>query len=219
MSCPGETLPRSACYRPLRVTTDASNGDRGGSREIGADGRLRSEALAERGGFADMRRFLAAATALLLLLLGSQAVLAQYDPTGPVGLSDTTVTGGSDVTVTGSGFAPNSEIQLIIESDPVLLATVTADATGAFSATVTIPPSFSGDHLIVATGVDPAGSLRVLGTAIVVEPTQLPRTNTDLPAVGRASPSDPLVIAGAGVAIVLMTTLLLAATLRRRSAA
>jgi titin len=152
----------------------------------------------------------------LLLLLLSQAVLAQYEPTGPVTLSSTTPTAGGQLTVSGDGFAPGSQVQVIIESEPVLLATVTTDAAGSFTVDVTIPTSFSGEHLIVATGIDPAGSVRVLGTTIVVAALQVPPTSTS---VVDATPqgSDAVVLALAGAGIVAMTGSLLLATRRRGS--
>lgn len=166
-----------------------------------------------------MRRLIAASSAILLALLVSQAVLAQYEPIGPVTLSSTTPTAGGPLTVSGSGFAPNSDVQIIIESDPILLATVTADGSGAFSVEVTIPASLSGEHLIIATGIDPAGSVRVLGTTVVIAPAPtVPATSTGAaPEISRPG-SDPVVFAVAGAGIVILTGVLLLATRRRESA-
>jgi hypothetical protein len=116
-----------------------------------------------------MRRSIAAATGLLLLLvLGTQAVLAQYTPAGTLTLSTYSPPAGSTLTVSGTGFAPDSDVHLTIESTPLLLARATTDAAGAFSVAVTIPPSYAGHHSIVATGIDPQGSVRVLASTIEV---------------------------------------------------
>lgn len=64
---------------------------------------------------------------------------------------------GETYTVTGDGFAPGAEVTLQLFSDPVPLGTTTTDTTGAFSSTVTIPPTTPGDHTVVASGAGPTG--------------------------------------------------------------
>ena len=155
-----------------------------------------------------MRRFLAAAAALLLLGLGSQTVLAQYQPNGTLTLSSGSADPGSEVTVSGTGFAPGSPVQIIIESASLQLATVTTDSSGAFSNTVTIPATLAGVHTISAIGVDPGGSLRVLSSPITVSAA---------PATSTALLSDPAIFAIAGAGIVLLAGLLLLGTQLRRS--
>jgi hypothetical protein len=161
-----------------------------------------------------MKRFIAATSALLLVLLGAQLVLAQYTPSGPLKVSSLNPQPGAAVTVAGDGFAPDSEVRVTIESTPVLLATTTADGSGAFSISVTIPAAFSGSHRLVATGTDADGSVRLLATSIIVG---VPATDTllqsDAPIVG----SDPFVLALAGIGIVVMTTLMLFVGGRRGS--
>ena len=167
-----------------------------------------------------MKRFLAAAAALLLMTLGSQVVLAQYQVSGT--LSCGTAGPGGDVTVSDGGFAPVSPVQITIEPTPVLLATVTTDASGAFSTTVSIPAASSGEITISATGTDPAGSVRVLSCTITVIAGEVrgiedvPATNTG-PETALLQGSDPIVFALAGAGIVLMTGLLLLGTRTRRS--
>jgi len=164
-----------------------------------------------------MRRLIAASAALLVMLLVSQAVLAQYQPGGSLALSPSTVAAGGQVTVSGTGFAPASQVQLTIDPDPSHLATVTTDAEGAFSAEVTIPTSLSGEYTVVATGTDPAGSVLVLSATLTVTASEAPPTTTS-PADTSPSGSDPIVLAIAGAGIVVMTGLvLLYATRRRRS--
>ena len=79
-----------------------------------------------------------------------------------------TLTAGAPVVVKGSGFAPNANISIGVYSSPTDLDALTADATGSFSDSVTIPASFSGAHTLVAEGVAPDGSARVLETPITV---------------------------------------------------
>lgn len=159
-----------------------------------------------------MKRFIAAMSAMLLVLLGAQLVLAQYTPNGSLALSTSNPQPGAAVTVAGDGFAPDSEVRVTIESTPLLLATTVADGAGAFSVSVTIPADYSGSHRLVATGTDDAGSVRVLASAIVVG---TPATDTlpsgDDPVVG----SDPFVLAMAGFGIVIMTGVMLLIGRRR----
>jgi len=70
-----------------------------------------------------------------------------------VTLSASTVVQGGTIEVTGRGFASGEQIALELHSDPVKLATVTADASGVFRAQVTIPVSTDpGEHSLVAAG-------------------------------------------------------------------
>ena len=68
-------------------------------------------------------------------------------------LSTNTVSRGSQVTVTASGFGPDETVQIWLHSTPVKLATVTADANGSIRQTVTIPSGTDiGAHKIEARG-------------------------------------------------------------------
>lgn len=167
-----------------------------------------------------MRRYVVFAAALLLLLLGSQAVLAQYGPSGQLTVSDANPPAGGQVTISAQGFAPSLPVQITIGSSssaPQLLATAEADATGSFSESVTIPASASGPYTLSATGTDAAGSVLVLTASIQVTPITAPPTDTT-PVTGTSrSESDALVIALAGAGIVLMTGFLLLVPFKRRS--
>ena len=67
-------------------------------------------------------------------------------PAGPeLKLGATEVKQGADLTVSGSGFTPESELKVELHSDPVELGAVTVDADGAFSTTVTIPADTATD--------------------------------------------------------------------------
>jgi hypothetical protein len=87
----------------------------------------------------------------------------------PLGTADTSLTPGQEVTVSGTGFLPNSTVSLAVYSTPTTLGTVTADAQGAFRREVTIPSSLAaGAHTLVAAGVDAQGNPRYLTQAITV---------------------------------------------------
>jgi titin len=160
-----------------------------------------------------MRRFITAAAATLLVLLAAQVALAQYQPAGTLSLSTTSPAAGASITVSGDGFAPVSEVRITIESEPVLLATVTTNAAGAFSVEVNIPRGMSGTHQIVATGIDPQGSVRVLATTIEVRAVGVPDTSTIDPDT-TVRGSDALILAIAGFGIAILTAGLLLAMRR-----
>ncbi|HEY4268724.1 MAG TPA: putative Ig domain-containing protein [Galbitalea sp.] len=86
---------------------------------------------------------------------------------GALGGVPTNTSQGQKVTVTGSGYAAGSPITIGIYSSPTFLTSVTTDATGSFTATVTIP-KFTGHHTLVAAGTDGTGDPRILEAATIV---------------------------------------------------
>ena len=87
---------------------------------------------------------------------------------------------GARLTVSGTSFAPGEQVRLELHSTPVLLATVTADAQGRFTATLTVPRVAPGAHQVVATG-DSSG--RRASASLTVVARQLPRTDGSAGAV------------------------------------
>ena len=90
------------------------------------------------------------------------------DLTLPAG-ANSTVAPGKTMTISGSGYAPNSTITLAIYSTPQVLTTVVTDASGNFTATVTVPAGLeAGSHTLVASGVDSSGNVRYVNLAVTV---------------------------------------------------
>ena len=58
---------------------------------------------------------------------------------------------GTVVTISGTGFKPNSVVTITYASEPVEVATVTSEADGSFEATFGVPPSKAGEHTITAS--------------------------------------------------------------------
>lgn len=78
---------------------------------------------------------------------------------------------GDLIAVTGTGFGPNETVTIELHSDPVTLATATTDASGAFTASGTIPVDTPpGDHSIVVTSESGTASMPISVTAAAVEP-------------------------------------------------
>lgn len=136
-----------------------------------------------------LRRATGTALTLLLAVFGLVAAMslsssASANPYPPgssctVSSSDHAVHGGDTLTVTGSGFAANSTVQLAVHSSPeISLGSVKTDAHGSFTDTVTIPKSVTGtDHSIVASSAstscsfNPFASSGVAGVQASRNPT------------------------------------------------
>lgn len=144
--------------------------------------------------FPDLPRILVALmTAILVIVVGATYATAQTSE--PVSVGTLTVPGASDgvqpgelLRFSGAGFAPGASIAITMESTPVHLKSVHADASGAFSTTAAVPRGMTaGRHLLKATGADPAGGLRILSIAVTVRASQgsptgagtLPRTGSE----------------------------------------
>ena len=79
------------------------------------------------------------------------------------------VSPGATMTLTGSGYLPNSTVSVIIYSSPQVLTSVITDATGSFTVTITVPKGLeSGQHTLVASGVDPSGAVRYVTLPVTV---------------------------------------------------
>lgn len=104
--------------------------------------------------------------------------------TGPTPrVSTAAPTAGGTMTISGDGFAPGASLTIVLHSDPVALATATADANGAYSVTVTIPAgTTAGTHQIVVSGLGPDGQPRESVVTIEVQAIEV------LGAVATAAP-------------------------------
>ncbi|WP_430867379.1 leucine-rich repeat protein [Demequina aurantiaca] len=93
---------------------------------------------------------------------------AQYTANVPTVTAPATVTPGVAFVVSGTGFDPSEALTVELHSDPVILATILADATGAFSTTVTVPTDTAvGAHQIVVTGASVTASTDVTVQAVL----------------------------------------------------
>jgi hypothetical protein len=82
---------------------------------------------------------------------------------------DGPVAAGAEIDVAGSGYLPESTVTVVVYSEPTVLGSAAVDASGAFSASVTLPEDLpAGAHTLVASGVDPQGNPRYLTLPITV---------------------------------------------------
>ena len=58
---------------------------------------------------------------------------------------------GMEITISGTGFNPGSQITITYATTPIEVATTNCDAMGAFSATFKVPKSMAGTHTITAS--------------------------------------------------------------------
>lgn len=107
----------------------------------------------------------------LLLLLGLWLVPATALAAPSITITPAAVPRGGEVTVTGTGFAPNLQLAVVAEPAPgrrVPLGEVTTAADGTFRFTITVPTSAAPgtiDLLILA----PDNSVLARGTATVTD--------------------------------------------------
>jgi hypothetical protein len=101
---------------------------------------------------------------------------------GPtVQANPSTLAAGQSTVVSGKGFPGGSVLSLTMFSNPVTLGTTTADSTGSFQVTVTVPATTApGTHTLVVATADAARqaqtSLTVTGTTSGTTVTTAPAT-------------------------------------------
>ena len=118
---------------------------------------------------------------------------APYPPvTGTLTVSETVVEPGDTITVSGSGYAPNSSVTVTMEREgggtPTPLGTFTTNSSGSFSGDVEIPETTAvGRYVMRASGSDGQciGVARVLSAGFTVRAAAAaaavgPRTGTDV---------------------------------------
>jgi hypothetical protein len=135
----------------------------------------------------------------------------------PAGGSLTGVTPGSNpgdqLTISGSGFAAGSPIQIGIYTTMIPLGTATADAAGNFTAVIVLPAGLVGNHTIVASGITSTGAAlfvesKITITAVAVPaPAQASDPGTGLAFTGVASTISTwyagLLLLGAGAVLLV----------------
>ena len=98
--------------------------------------------------------------ALLLSLVAMPASAQPYPkpkkPTCPV--SDTTVSPGDQVTITGKHWQPGSTVRFTLQPEDINLGSTTVGVNGKFSAVLTIPNNIvPGPHTIQCSGLNRRG--------------------------------------------------------------
>ena len=164
-----------------------------------------------------------------LLAVSTPAHSQEYPPpTVGIFLSDSTVFPGQIIIIQAGIYAPGSTETFNFFSQPVLLGTATADASGVATLEATIPANATpGTHTIVASGIAPDGSPLELSTTITVLADGADGDGTGVGGAGGASGAGDLPrtgdnsvpIARIGAALLAVGGGLLFITRRRRAAA
>lgn len=145
---------------------------------------------------------------------GSSTTLPSSPPQGDplTSLSRTSVPAGGAVSVNEPGFVPGEEVRIVLWSEPVLLARVTADGTGRVSATVTIPAGTpTGQHTLALLG----GSATKVATVTVTASSTPSTSGGGIPRTG----AEALEVLQAGALALAVGTVLVVAARRRRASA
>jgi hypothetical protein len=128
---------------------------------------------------------------------------AQTPPSPSLNLSASAATEGNTVTATAEGFQPGSEVTFELRSNPITLGRTNADANGRATLTATLPAGVTGQHNIVAIGINPAGQPVELKSPIVIAPKSesLPQAPTATAAPATETPNT-LALTGGNVAAI-----------------
>jgi len=117
---------------------------------------------------------------------------------------------GQSCLITAQGFKPGTGVTITVHSDPLVIGTFAADATGSISQSWTVPSGFAaGAHTVVLSGQTIAGSVELsapitVGSLVQAITTAAPTTAVitttgNLPTTGSGL-TEPLV-AGAAVLV------------------
>ncbi|MDY7100914.1 MAG: LPXTG cell wall anchor domain-containing protein [Actinomycetota bacterium] len=119
-------------------------------------------------------------------------------------MSDSSPAPGQTVDLVIDGFLPDSQVSVVLRSDPIALGTFTADGDGVLRTSVVIPAGVAaGSHSIVASGVNAANEPVTATIAITVAAVgsgALPSTGGDIAAVLTVS----VALLAAGIASMLV---------------
>jgi hypothetical protein len=103
---------------------------------------------------------------------------------------------GDEVGIAGTGFKIDDTIALSFHSTPVSLGSATANATGGFTSSITIPSSATnGAHEIHAVGTDARGGTRTIRYPITIVNGASP-TTTGITGAGTGTGTSGLVVQG-----------------------
>lgn len=188
---------------PAGVTFDPTTGHLTGTPATGTTGRWPLTL------HADNNTAPAAAQEFALVVIGPLPLPDTPPTTGGTLIGvPSPVPAGTDIVVSGHGFAPGAPVTIGMYTTPTPLGTTLADNSGAFRATVTVPADARGVHTFTALGIAPDGTtLTLLADALVTGPTPTPPPpgtppppSADAPLSSTAAPRTALAATGAGLA-------------------
>jgi LPXTG-motif cell wall-anchored protein len=135
------------------------------------------------------------------------------EPTGTV--TPSTIEQGGSFTINSTGWKAGSNVEATLNSTPVTLGTLVADATGTVNGTFNVPAGFElGAHTVNLSGTSAAGIAGTLSASITVIAQTTTTTSTIAPATTAftSTTTGSLPVTGAdsvklvGVAVLLLGT-------------
>ncbi len=115
--------------------------------------------------------------------------------------SDPTLDAGQTVTVEASGFAAGEEVTVTVNSTPMLLGSVTADADGSVTYVFTVPTSLeAGAHTLVLAGSSTSVTVPFQVAAAGDDSGELPSTGGNVGTLGLFALG--ALVAGAGALVI-----------------
>jgi len=122
------------------------------------------------------RRLAVCMAAITVLAVTAAPAAAQYPPSGPTGAVDsTTAPRGGTLTISGSGWQANSEVEITLFSHGQPLTTVVTDADGTFTTQVQIPSDVGpGQHTVRLSGTGQDGAQRSVDIRLQIQPAGPP---------------------------------------------
>jgi LPXTG-motif cell wall-anchored protein len=110
--------------------------------------------------------------------------------------------------VSGAGFASDGPVEVWLESTPVLLGSVTANANGAFTQSFVLPlGTVAGQHHVVLRGLDTSGNAAEVSLVVAVSGSVAGAVASALPTTGghaieaQLALGAVLIVAGAAIAM------------------
>jgi hypothetical protein len=143
----------------------------------------------------------AMACLMWLVLVGGSGPASAYPvQQGTLTVTSGTLTPGGTVSLGGGGFAPGGAVSVYVYSTPTLLATTTADPTGAMTVTVVLPSDLpAGSHTLQAVGPAPGGGTNQLSVQFTVGGN--PLASTGFPVVTALVLAAVLLVGGGAVLV------------------
>ena len=171
-----------------------------------------------------MKRLLLLATAVLVVAVTAVTpAAAQYRPMS-CSVSPITIPAGGTFTITAAYFVPGSDVQIHVESDPVVLGSLVAQADGTASGSLVLPLGIAvGSHTIFATGtpLDAAPITEICSAITVIDAAVSPASATPAVSGSGALPqtgNDPAALVAIAAALLTAGGLLLMNHRNRRRA-
>ena len=167
-----------------------------------------------------MKRLFAAA-AMAILFMAAPAAAQQYPPAvNSLTVSDTTPTPGQTISIEGRTFAEGATVTVTLASDPVVIGSAAADASGVVTLQATIPTDTTlGQHTITAVGQAPDGSELSVSVSITVVAADGAADDPAGGALPRTGDDSSIPLAKLGVALAAVGGVVTAVAAKRRKAA